>query len=110
MQPGMFSPYAFFAPADYSRKAEAIAGALGLPSAHMALLVRQQPALAAMPLDALASKATAFSQRLALPVRQALTMIARQPLLMAADVDGLLASCEALGAALGLPTEQVSAI
>lgn len=86
---------------------EAIAHALGVAPSHVASLVSQQPALAAVPLPDLEASVEALAARLALPQRQALVMVARRVELVGANPEEVLVQAETLGAALGLSTEQV---
>jgi hypothetical protein len=92
--------------ADASRKVTAISEALGVPRAHVASLVRQQPALASPPPDALAARVLRVAEALCVPPAQALVMAARNPAALSAGPGELRRRAERLAAALGLPAEQ----
>jgi hypothetical protein len=94
------------APADHSRKVEAISAALGARRSHVASLVRQQPLLAAAPTEVLAARVRRLADALCLPPVQALIMAARNPAVLSANPADLRRKAERLAAALGLPAEQ----
>jgi hypothetical protein len=91
---------------DRSRKVDAISAALGARRAHVASLVRQQPALAAARVEVLAARVRRLADALCVPPVQALVMAARDPAVVAANPAELRRRAERLAAALGLPAEQ----
>lgn len=92
---------------DFNKRSEVISTQLQLRLDHVRPLVRQNPALAYIPLDKLCRRLPLLAHALSVPLRQALFMVGRHPAVLDVDPQQLIQQCSSLAAAVELPDEQV---